>query len=180
MRRHRQGVISSTDEWVEPVKAFSMQELVKNDLKVSVKGKIGTTPRSNTPWMRSPLPGRTHSPLPQPSASAALLKDFENSEKAGVETAVMNHVWTESPKKLGGSKSVFLASQPSPQYSPARLQTSLTGKQQRQSMRNAEESMTLLPHVNASAGGRSAPTSPTQFPAESAERKELSKKKETM
>jgi ankyrin repeat protein len=179
MRRHRQGVKSSTEEWVEPVKAFSMEEIIKSDIKEGIKGKVGTTPRSNTPWMRSPLPGRTHSPFPQPSASAALLKDFENSEQAGAETAVMNHVWTESPKKLGGSKSKFIASHSSPPSSPARLRTSLTNHPHRLSTRIVEDSSASLPCLNSSTGSYSAPTSPL-IPTESAHRKVNSKKKDTM
>ena len=53
------------------MKAYSMEDTLKHDLKDGLKGKKGITPRSNTPWMRSPLPGRTHSPFPSPSPSAA-------------------------------------------------------------------------------------------------------------
>ncbi len=178
-RRHRQGVQSSTEEWVEPVKAFSMEELLKNDLKGGIRGKVSTAPRSKTPWMRSPLPGRSHSPSLQPSASAAMLKDFENSEKAGAETAVMNHVWTESPKKFGGSKSAFISSKSSPPSSPARLCTSAPNKPQRLTTRIADSSI-LLPPVTTSTGGHIVPTSPSQVLAESAQRKESSVKKDTM
>jgi hypothetical protein len=109
-----------------------------------------------------------------------LLKDFENSEKAGAETAVMNHVWTESPKKLGGSKSTFVSSNSSPPSSPARLRTSATKKPQRLSISIADDSLISLPSVHGTVGGHRSPTSPSKVPAESTQRKEHSKKKDTV
>jgi ankyrin repeat protein len=187
MRRHRHGLVSNTSEWEEPVKLFSMEDMVKRDIKDAVKGKIGTTPRSNTPWMRSPLPGRGHSPLNTQSPSASLLKDFEDSEEGGVETAVMNHVWTESPKWHGGSKSKFIASVSSDtslQPSPARLRTSSIKKQQRPPTSFANETSVSLPNLSSSGrisdGNTSAPTSPTPGAKQIAHRKEETKKKDTV
>lgn len=181
-RRHRQGVISNTEEWIEPVKAYSMEDTLKHDLKDGLKGKKGITPRSNTPWMRSPLPGRTHSPFPSPSPSAALLKDFEINETAGVETAMMNHVWTESPKKNGGSKCMFVASRsgelssPTSPNPPVRLRTSSTKILQRPPTSTFDQTATLLP--NLVSGGRSAPVSPNRVATKLDQVKEATKQKE--
>jgi ankyrin repeat protein len=185
MRRHRQGVLSKTQEWLEPVKAYSMENALKQSVKKDIKGKIGTTPRSNTPWMRSPLPGRNHSPFPTASPSAVLLNDFENSEKSGLETAFMNHVLTESPKMHGGSKSSFITSDSSPPISPtslhpipARLLTSVPKKPQRPPTSFADKTSNFLPNLPSS--NRSLPTSPLRETQKPAQRKQATKKKDTM
>ena len=185
MRRYRRGVVSNTSEWEEPVKLFSMADAVKRDAKEAVKGKVGATPRSNTPWMRSPLPGRGHSPLHTQSPSASQLKDFEDSEENGVEAAVMNHVWTESPKWHGGSKSKFIASVSSDTSlppAPARLRTSFINKQRPPT--SFIDQTSSLPNLSSvgriSDGSTSAPTSPTPAAKKPVQRKEEAKKKDTV
>jgi ankyrin repeat protein len=183
MRRHRHEIISNTEEWTEPTKAYSMEESLKNDLKDNLKSKKGVTPRSNTPWTRSPLPGRTHSPFASPSQHSVLLNDFENDEKAGVETAMMNHVWTESPKQRGGSKSVFIASSSRDPTSPtshqqlfrARTGKSISKTSQRSPTRVSDTSSTSLPDVNHSAS-----TSPNHARAKLTQVKEVATKKDAM
>jgi ankyrin repeat protein len=173
MRRHRQGVISMTEEWLEPVKLFSMEDALKASIIENTQKKTGLIPRSKTPWNRSPLPGHT---LSRSSSAAFLLREFENSERSGIETAVMNHVWTESSTQHGGSKSVFipsvsplssLAVPPATASSPSRRRTSVPKKNQHHPRIVVDQYVSSLPSVLS--GGRRAQklTSPTQVSTKS-------------
>jgi hypothetical protein len=92
---------------------------------------------------------------------------------------------TESPKKHGGSKSLFIAADSSPPISPtslhpipARLLTSVTKKPQRPPTSFADKTSTYLP--NLASSNRSLPASPLPETQKPAQLKQATKKKDTM